>query len=116
MSLNIYSSAHLLLTCRVLQKCRNWRHCIANEDGCVFVIDPVSKSRFTGLYDKDGKKIYQGMKVLCFNVGPHDVIFKNGAWGYRPYMSDLNWFISFAGNSNFKWENSQSKHIAIIED
>ncbi len=39
------------------------RHCIADENGVVFEVDPATIERWTGKYDRHGMAIYQGDRI-----------------------------------------------------
>ena len=44
-------------------------------------VNPKTIGQYTGLKDKDGKGIYEGDIVECFNDGNSYVSFKGGAYG-----------------------------------
>lgn len=70
--------------------------CIIDE------VIPETLGQFTGLYDRDGKKIYEGDIVEWYYTpemksSPFVVEFQHGAFGYV-YCGE---FHSFEGNKNF---------------
>lgn len=85
---------------------------------CIMFVDPDTVSEFTGLYDKNGKRIFEG-DIITANVGQSEnedeylsstnivVSFENGyfypfaiACGWRSWVTD----IEVIGN---KWDNPE---------
>ena len=76
-------------------------------------VDPETISMWTGLFDKNGDMIFGNKKVRVFNIETK-ILYQNGAWGYLTGKEPFSYFVSFADNGNFEWENSRSQHIEIV--
>ena len=77
-----------------------------NDNGGYWVedIDTETVCQFTGLYDCDGKEIFEGDILLISDFSKVVCEFRHGAFGYQ-YCND---FHSFAGNTNFTFNPKNS--------
>ena len=64
---------------------RGRTHICTPERGC-FDIDPGTVGQFIGLYNKDGKEIYEG-DILNINGSIFEVRFSCGVFGFIPHGS-----------------------------
>lgn len=77
---------------------------IIDEHGTFYYVIPETVGQYTGLKDKAGKEIYEGIKIKHENPKPfkesiYNVLFLNGGFAIQndDYVEDLNEFLK---NSN----------------
>lgn len=95
-----------------VEDARGRTHISTPERGCSR-IDTDTIGQFTGLYDKNGKEIYEGDIILYGGSIQHEVVFRHGAFGYLLYGGE---FISYAGNTNFTFNARASVSLKAYLD
>ena len=75
---------------------------ITDTCSCTYHVDPATVGQFTGLFDKNGKEIYEG-DIVQWGDSEHKikqvVEFRNGAFGY--VYDTIGSFVPYAANTNF---------------
>ena len=81
----------------------NWSR--GDIDGVVSIVDPSTVGQFTGMFDKDGKKIFEG-DIVQYNVHSHSeclvdfvrqVVYKDGRFIPMSVFS-VSWKPKIVGN------------------
>lgn len=77
-------------------------------------VDPSTVSQYTGLTDKNGKKIFDGDKITGLFLHGQSVVavvgFEGGSFGAKWKRGDTQEFSPFTGVCNVKWEVIGSIH------
>lgn len=108
--MNISGQWHYGLLCHVANE---WF--ISNEAGQprAYQIRPETIGQFTGLLDRDGKKIFEGDILATENSNPNFDIWDKEYWGYTNVIWD-DYDLMWRG-SNWTWSHSKDGSVYSLE-
>lgn len=70
--------------------CDGIQHIIVDDDGDYYQINPKTRGQYTGLTDRNGRKIFEG-----------DIVNRKGTFYEVKYSTELTSFLAFSSNGFF---------------